>query len=226
MSPADRNKILIAAGVAVVAIAAILFFVLRGGKPAETTGVAGGFDTGAEGTAAVEAEAGAPAVEGEAPPAPGAAAPAGGPRQSVIQMGTGSAVHTRPDPLITFEPPPQPTPPELIANLPPVNLQEGGLRPAGVSEATEVARRRVAGLLFNDRAWAILEENGETYVVKPGDVIDGNRITAISRDSLYLLDAEGRRWQVLLRGAGPGAAGGASAGTRVPGMPEQPPGSM
>jgi hypothetical protein len=134
-------------------------------------------------------------------------------------MGGGSSVLTRDDPFITFEPEPQPTPPELIVNLPPVSLQDGGLRPAGIPEVAEIGHRRVAGLLFNDRAWAILEREGETFIVKPGDRIDGNLITAIARDSVFLIDDQGRRWQVPLRGVGPGAGASAPAASRVSAMP-------
>jgi hypothetical protein len=232
MNPADRKKIMIAGGIALAAILAIAFFVLRGRGGKQEAGPAAGF----AGTEATET-AGGPAapVGGGGPPAPGQEAPqaAGGegavaapagpaPMVGVIQMGSGPAEPTRPDPFLTFEPPPQPTPPELLVGLPLVGIVPGGLRPGG-AVATTVARvgnRRVAGLLFNDQAWAILEnEDGETFIVKPGDVVDGIRITAIARDSLFLKDSDGKRWQVILRSMGPGAR----AGSTVSGMPETPP---
>ena len=227
MSPADRNKILIAGGVALIAIIVIVFF-LRGRKPSRGGG--GGAFTE---TAQVEG-AGAPPAPGQpAPGQPAAAAPAGegeavaapevSPMLGVIRVGSGPAEPSRPDPLLTFEPPPQPTPPELLVSLPAVTLQPGGLRPGGPSDVPRVSGRRVAGLLFDDQAYAILEEDEETFVVKPGDVVDGIRITAIARDSIFLVDSEGRRWQVPLRGLGPGTRGGAGARTSVSGMPEMPP---
>ncbi len=225
MSPADRKKILIAGGIALVAII-VLIFILRargGGSAAVGPGDFAGGD--------VQAEEGAAPATGETPAAPGATEAAAGEGEAaegeaaavragnVIRMGGGSSVMTRDDPFITFEPEPEPTPPELIVNLPPVNLQSGGLRPAGIPEVAEIGRRRVAGLLFNDRAWAILEREGETFIVKPGDRIDGNLITAIARDSVFLIDDQGRRWQVPLRGLGPGAGASAPAASRISGMP-------
>jgi len=140
----------------------------------------------------------------------------------VVAIGSGPVEPTRPDPFLTFEPPPRPTPPELLISLPPVALEPGGLRPGGPSDVPRVAGRRVAGLLFNDQAYAILEQEDETFIVKPGDVVDGIRITAIARDSIYLVDEDGQRWAVPLRGLGPGDLGGGFGG-RVTGMPEMPP---
>ena len=226
MNLTDRNKILIAGGVAVVAILLVVFFVLRGRKPEESAGGAGAFTQG---------EAVETAGAGAAPAAPGAAAPAAaggeapaaagaGPSVGVVQMGIGPAEPTRPDPFLSFEPPAQPTPPELLVSLPPVGVVAGGLRPGGVTTAgPRVGNRRVAGLLFNDQAWAILEdEDGETFIVKPGDVVDGIRITALSRNSIFLMDRDGMRWEVPLRGLGPGTAVSTASST-VSAMPSVPP---
>jgi hypothetical protein len=225
MGPADRNKILIAGGVAVVAIALILFFVLRGRRPAVPAGA--GFGAG---QAVEQAEAGGPGqmpAPGEAEPAaaggeeaPAAVAAAPSVSVGVVEMGTGPAEPTRTDPFETFHPPPVPTPPELLVPLPTVAL--GPLRPPGAGAGPRVGNRRVAGLLFNDQAWAILEdEDGQTFIVKPGDVVDGIRITAIARDSIYLMDSDGRKWQVPLRGLGPGstAVGARSTVSALPSLP-------
>jgi hypothetical protein len=235
MSAADRNKILIAGGIAIVAIIAIVLFLRgRGAKqPAETgagafgTGTqgAGQFATATPGQATPSAPGGvAPATPGTALAAEGAAAPAetrypGTP----IVMGTGPQLPGRKDPFVTFNPPPVPVPPEVTANLPVVTLQTGGLRPPGVAEAAgPLGRRRVAGLLFNEGAWAILEQEGQAFIVKPGDVVGGNRITAIGPDSIFVTDSEGKRWRVSLRALAPGGEA-AAASTSVPGMPETPP---
>lgn len=228
MSPADRNKILIAAGIAVVAIVVILFF-LRGRKPTGTEAGAGSFTTaaqeqpqgGQQPTVPAADEAASPQTQ--APPPEGEAqgdAAAGEAKVmlGVVAMGSGPVEPTRPDPFLTFEPPPRPTPPELLISLPPVGLEPGGLRPGGPSDVPRIAGRRVAGLLFDDQAYAILEEEEQTFIVKPGDVVDGVRITAIARDSVYIVDADGRRWAVPLRGLGPSGFGG-----RVSGMPGMPP---
>jgi len=233
MNLADRNKILIAGAIAAVAIIAIAFLVMRGRKPAAAGGGAGAFTQGEQAVETAAAPGGAPPAPGEVPPAeaggeaPAAGAPApavAGPSVGVVRMGIGPAEPTREDPFRTFEPPPVPTPPELLIGMPPVNLVEGGLRPGGAStEGPRVGNRRVAGLLFNDEAWAILEdENGETFIVKPGDVVDGIRITAISRNSIFLMDRDGKRWEVPLRGLGPGAPAAAASST-VAAMPTRPP---
>ena len=235
MSPGDRNKILIAGGVALVAIVVIVFFVVRGrGRQAPPTGAGSYAAAPAAGTAVTPGQAapappgGAAATGQQGPAAPGAPtevaqAPGGGtyagPR-SPIRMGTGAELSTRQDPFLTFEPEPQPIPPEMLYPVPIVVTQEGGLRPPGLPEsAGPLGRRRVAGLLFNDGAWAILELDGQTSIVKPGDVVDGNRVTAITTDSLFVIDSGGRPWRVALRSL---AAAGAAEVT-VPGMPEAPP---
>jgi hypothetical protein len=230
MNLADQKKILIAGGVAVVAVILILVFVLRGrgGREAvETTGFQEGVATEVAGGGL---EGGAPAAPGEGTPAEaGGEVPAEGPAVrapsvGVIRMDIGPAEPTRRDFTETFEPPLQPPPPEIVVGLPPVGVVAGGLRPpgAGMGEA-RVGNRRVAGLLFNDQAWAILEdETGETFIVKPGDVVQGLRITAIARDSLFLMDREGNRWQVPLRGRGPSGVA-TSASPRASAMSAMPP---
>ena len=232
MNLADRNKILVAGAVVAVAIILIAFFVMRGRKPAAAGGGAGSFTQGEQGAETAAAPAGAPPAPGTTAPAEAggeaaaAPAPSGpGPSVGVVQMGIGSAEPTRTDPFLTFEPPPLPTPPELVVAMPPVNLVEGGLRPGGVTSTAGpmVGNRRVAGLVFNDEAWAILEdETGEYYVVKPGDIVNGIRITAISRSSIFLMDRDGKRWEVPLRGLGPEPAAAASSST-VAAMPTSPP---
>jgi len=233
MSLPDRNKLLIVGGVAVVAIIVLMFVLLRmRGSKEETAAAGGGFAGGSAGPAA----AGAPGAPGAAgtPAAPGAAgaAPAASgqtqaqlqaapPLVGLVRMDSGSDALTRRDPFLTFEPPPQPTPPELVANLPPVNLQSGGLRPPGI-DVTQIGRRRVAGVLYNDRALAILEKDSEYFVVKPGDVVDGIRITAIAPDGIFIEDEDGIRWQVPLRMKGPGPSASASSSGTVAGVPQTP----
>jgi hypothetical protein len=248
MSPADRKKYIIAAAVVVVAIVVVVF-VFRGRHKRPAAGAGGGFGAGAQagrgggyggygGYGGQGAQAGAPAAPGQAgfgyggggpqQPAAVAATPAAGgaPMLGVIRIGRGSEVRTRVDPFLTFEPEPVPTPVELLVPLPAVTLQAGGLRPAGVQEVAvgeaAIAGRRVSGLLFDEGAYAILEAGpGQAFVVKPGDIVQGYRVTAISRDSIFVDDPEGKHWQVRLRGLGVGGA--ASTSSRVGGLPESPP---
>lgn len=244
MSAADRNKILIAGGVVLLAIIVIVFFVMRGRGATPVAGGAGAFGGGggaaqtaggpaqpaggaAPGQAAPAAPGGAPA----GPPAAGAAQAAqlgqaaageGGVYVGAIRMGGGPTEHSRPDMMLTFNPPIPPVPPEITANLPPSVLQVGGIRPPGLpAEAGPLGRRRVAGLLFNDGAWAILEQEGQDFIVKPGDIVGGSRITSIGPDSIYIIDADGKPWRVALRSLA--ASGGGVESIAVPGMPEEPP---
>lgn len=247
----DQNKKLIAGGIALVAILLIVFFVVRGrrGRP-EMAAAGGGFAQGGQQAAGGAGQAGGPAPGGAAPTAAGGAAggaggrrggraggaaagaapgaeavvaPAQYPSIGVVKMGIGPAEPTRVEPFVTFNPPPQPVPPELVVSLPPVGLVAGGLRPGGAVEVGKIGNRRVAGVLFNDQAWAILEdEDGTTYVVKPGDVVEGMRIIAIARDSIFLKDRDGKKWEVPLRGLRPGGQT-AGAGTSASAMPEMPP---
>ncbi len=223
MNPADRNKILIIGGVAVVAIAVIVFFFMRSRKPAGPAYTGGGFGTevasvpaGGEGAAVGGGPAGAAGGEEAAPEL-------GQQWVGVIAMGRGGDEPSRSDAFLTFEPKIPPPPPEIETPLP---MAVGGpIRPAQPTEMAVLGTRRVAGVKFNERPWAILEEGNETFIVKPGDVVDGLRILAIARQSVYVEDSEGNRWGVPLRGRGVGSV----AEVRTPGvsyiegMPELPP---
>jgi len=223
MNPADRNKILIIGGVAVVAIAVIVFFFMRSRKPAQTADTGGGF--GAQVAAVPAGGVGAPAGGGLEGADGAAEAPVEMAQQWVgaIAMGRGGDEPSRSDSFLTFEPKIEPPPPELQTPLP---LTLGGpIRPPQPTEIAMLGTRRVAGVKFNERPWAILEEGNETFIVKPGDVVDGLRILAIARQSVYVEDSEGNRWGVPLRGRGTGSA----AEVRTPGvsyiegMPDLPP---
>ncbi len=202
----------------------------RGTTTAQGPGGAG--LTGAAAPARLTAEGAAPGAVPGAPaagatpavlPAPGQMAavtpgvtpptPAPGKPWNAILAGSAEiSATTRPDPTLFIQPPPRKITPEELVQLPPVNLQAGGLRSAAAETAgvvTNVANRRVAGVKFNGGAWAILEEEEgkKTFVVKPGDVIDGTRINSISREAIYITDPQGQKWVVPLRGAGPGSVG-------------------
>jgi len=229
MNFGDKKKMLIAGGIAAVAIILLLVFVMKGKKSAGGAGGAAGTRAGAGG--AQTAQAGTTPAPGQvvAPPVASAVETgklvAGQNLFGSVSKGSGQmSALSRPDPLIFLEPPPPVIAPEEKTPLPAVITVAGGLRPGGSGEvgiAPTIANRRVAGVKFNGGAWAILEREGETFVVKPGDVIEGTKITAIARDSVYVTDADGQRWQVPLRGSGPGGATPVTT-RRLPGMPGSP----
>ena len=223
MNPADRNKVLIIGGIAIVAIAVIVFFFMRSRKSAETADTGGGFGTQ---VAAVPAGGGGAPLGGGPAGAvgEGEAVPELGQQWvGVIAMGRGGDEGSRSDSFLTFERKIPPPPPE--ADIPLPMVVGGPIRPPQPTEMAVLGTRRVAGVKFNERPWAILEEGNETFIVKPGDVVDGLRILAIARQSIYVEDSEGNRWGVPLRGRGTGSA----AEVRTPGvsyiegMPELPP---
>jgi hypothetical protein len=249
MKLGDRKQLMIAGGVAAVALIALLFVVMRGKK---SPGAAGSGMGAMRGGRAVQTSApGAPGtpnaamgggqgaggaglrggVGGAAAAAPGGLGGATGeggaeglqtaqlPMLGVIRLGSGeTSVTTRPDPMLTFIPPPPPILPEQRVVLPVVQTYQGGIRPAGVAGGTqtqEVAQRRVAGIKFNGGAWAILERDGESFVVKPGDIVEGTKVLSISRDQIMVVDSDGQRWQVPLRGAWPTTGGATQLGGRA-----------
>ncbi len=224
MNLGNRKNLMIAGGAAaVIIIAAVVVFMMTRKGP-DTTSSSGSFGPGAGQTtqtagappapgATTRGAAGATQTAAVTPGAPGAVGGAAGttapaateaPKLGVIRLASGeSSVTNRPDPMLTFDVPPPPIQPEQKVILPPINLQQGGIRPAGttVGVSETVANRRVAGLKFGEGAWAILEKDGQTFVVKPGDTVEGTKILAISKDSVLVRDANGQRWQVPMRGA-------------------------
>jgi hypothetical protein len=228
MNFGDKKTVLIAgiAGAVIVIALAVIFLMQR--KPATTAaqGGQGGTATGA-GTAAGGAQVagggGAPAGAGGtqlAAAVPGqtlGAAPATVNLLGAVNKGSGEmTARTRPDPLINIEPPPPKLTPEDRYLPPAVYTVEGGLRPAGAEIGTTetIANHRVAGIKFGGGAWAILEKDGRTRVVKPGDVVQGTKVTAIGRNSVFVVDAEGRKWQVPLKAADPTTAAATTTTTR------------
>jgi hypothetical protein len=251
MKLGDRKQLMIAGGVAAVALIALLFVVMRGKKSPGATGPGMGAMRG--GRAVQTSAPGAPGTPnaargggqaaggaglrgagqagGGAPAGPGGlggAAAEGGaeglqtaqlPMLGVIRLGSGeTSVTTRPDPMLTFVPPPPPILPEQRVALPVVQTYQGGIRPLTVAagrQAENVPQRRVAGIKFNGGAWAILERDGESFVVKPGDIVEGTKVLSISRDQIMVVDSDGQRWQVPLRGAWPTTGGATQLGGRA-----------
>jgi len=227
MSAKDKQRLAIAVGLVIV-VAAVLYFLLFRPR-AETPVSVGSENEGIPfGGAAIEPE-GAPAPQppvASGPPAPAVA-------QAPAQL---QPEPSRPDPFALLFPPrppqrvvpPPPPPPPLAVEvvgippvmvdvLPPIRLRPGVF--AGVPQ------RRVAGVLWNDRVWAIIESDKITAVVQPGDVVEGNTVQAISPQGLILTSKGGKETEVPLRGRGqapaPGYAPVSAPGGR-PALPTMP----
>lgn len=87
--------------------------------------------------------------------------------------------------------------------------------------------RRMAGLLLSGRVYAILESNGKTEVVQPGDRLNDGTATVdrIDRDKVILKTTDQTPRYITVRMAGAsradtsGATTGTPGGTPGPGMP-------
>jgi hypothetical protein len=84
-----------------------------------------------------------------------------------------------------------PPPPDPLASgdVQPIRVASAGYEPPAEQEVTvrEVPDRRVSGIMSGDGVFAIIEQNGESEVVKPGGTTkDGYRVLAINEDSVKL----------------------------------------
>lgn len=99
----------------------------------------------------------------------------------------------RPDPfLVAWRTPPQP--PYIFDQIQPIRLASANVEapPAKPIEVREVPSRRVSGIMSGDGVFAILEQNGDSEIVKPGSqTSDGYRVVSIDEDSVKLQRREG-----------------------------------
>jgi len=153
---------------------------------------------------------GAPGMPAAAPGAP-AAAPQVGPDGKPIVVAT-----TKPDPATVPDPFKLPK-----VEQPKVNVRVGipgipaipspmlsNWRPhvkvidhtGGAVAGTEAssAGRRMAGVLFGDGVYAILETNGKTEAVQPGDTVEGGKVVSIEADGLTIKTDDDRTIHVPL----------------------------
>jgi len=150
---------------------------------------------------------------------------------------------SRKDPFAPLIPPP-PSPPEwrvLSASLPPITIARPGERVTR-EETTEQPMpemgaeipRRVVGVVTGKRAYAILEQEGQTTIVRPGDVLpDLARVERIEPNRV-LLRKNGRPIWVPLQASSEMATTGGytpptggypyGPGARPYGAPPIPPG--
>lgn len=172
----DKKNLPIIAGIAGLVIAlVVVFFIMQARKSSAT---------GADMYGSSGAPAGDIAMQGGVMPTPPAPVPtatmAGVPGTPVAVNGikTTPSEASRPDPFKPFYDPKkkQPPPPPLYVPSPgrlfppraSIEIQKGYERQ--VQELAPQPQRRMAGLLYNQRLYAILETNGESQVVKPGDI--------------------------------------------------------
>jgi len=65
----------------------------------------------------------------------------------------------------------------------------------------------MSGVIFTDNAIkAVLETNGVSQQVQPGDAVDGGRVISIQADGLVLRTSDNRLLRVPLSGASTGGA--------------------
>lgn len=165
-----------------------------------------------------------PAAGVSSPSATPAAPAAGGGAPASLSSGLRNPpFKPRPDPFAHFPPPPEeirrqrvePPPLIAVASLPRITHKTGYAAeahpsPAGGGPEPREPGQRMAGVLWNGQVWAILERDGSSYIVKPGDSVGEARVHAIGRAEMVVADATGRH-DVDLRGlavAAPAAAPG------------------
>jgi len=192
-----KNQPIVAAGLAVIIIgaaAAVYFTMFAGGGSSETAALPPS-DTAATGTPTgtpTDMNAGYPpgtAPTTGTPPGAAAAAPAPIPPGGATPMEV-----WRPDPFLPagYKPPPpgrQPKPKPPIRDLPFQNWSrwvEEKRKPPPPDLPQPV--RRMAGIIVSDRIYAIIESNGISQVVQPGDMLEDRlaMVERIERDKVIL----------------------------------------
>lgn len=221
----------VAAGLAVILAFASMWFTIIGPMLKERAEMAAGESTeSTTDTTATDTSASAAGPSYYTPPGmpgmPGVPGTTGVGTTSTVGTGETTkslppAEKSRPDPFRPLVPPPPP-PPDwqvLSASLPPITIARPGAKVAR-GEQTETAvpevgtevPRRVVGVVTGRRAYAILEQEGQTTVVRPGDVLpDLARVERIEPNRV-LLRRNGRPIWVPLQASGEATA---AAGTGV-----------
>jgi len=194
-----KNQPIVAAGLAVIIIgaaAAIYFTMFAGGGAATTTESLPPSDTTATGTP-TDMSAGYPPGTTPMPGTPGASTPPGAAVAAPAPIPPGGAVPMevwRTDPFLPagYKPPPpgrQPKPKPPIRDLPFGNFSrwiEEKRKPPPPDLPQPV--RRMAGIIVSDRIYAIIETNGLSQIVQPGDMLDDRlaKVERIERDKVIL----------------------------------------
>lgn len=235
-----KNQPIIAVVLAVI-IFGVLFFVLRPiifGNKSEDTASQTASDTMAQPNAdpnmanpsATPATPGAPA----APAAPGAATtPATASQSTQTAQASAGATPMEPwrsDPFqpVGYKPPKK----RVVRKLPIVDFPFPPIllpkeeHETVVYQETPQPVRRMAGLLLNKRVYAIIETNGTSEVVQPGQVLKDHlaRVEKIEQDKVILKTTDKKpRYIVVRMASSPRTDIGAGASTpSTPGSPGMP----
>ncbi|MCE5200188.1 hypothetical protein LLG39_14570, partial [bacterium] len=194
-----------------------------------------------------------PSAAGGAPATPGApGAPAGGTAGATATpaQGTTAAAATNATPMEPSRGDPfQPVgykPPKhvrVVKVIPPIvdfpfERIPGEYRKSGaIVEETEVAQpvRRMAGLLLNERVYAIIESNGSSEIVQPGDMLRDRlaKVERVEQDKVILKTTGKRPKYLTVRMAsapkvdaninsGASSSSGRAGMPGIPGMPGMP----
>lgn len=202
----------IVAGVVVVLLAVFAAMTMTGGG---SDGSGDATSAPATTAAAGTTSPGGPSSKGASYPTGGdaASAPAAVTADAAGVKALPPAERSLADPFAPLSPPPSSNPKVLaklqmerdVAALPPLTIYNprptasaedlkislGGNGVTGADttgqNAPDVSTRRVAGIVVGKNAYAILEVDGQTAVVKPGDVLpDFTRVERIERDKVLL----------------------------------------
>lgn len=163
------------------------------------------------------------------------AATAGGAGQKQVAVAITGKYHQDPF-LITWKR--KPLPPDVFAEVQPLQVADTTVQapPEKPVVVEQVPNRRVAGIMRGNGVYAILEQNGQSEIVKPGSLTSDNyRVLAITDDSVKLEKREGNlilvenvklsdlqtAAQAMGTGTYPGYGGypGAPGGMGRPGLP-------
>ncbi len=82
-----------------------------------------------------------------------------------------------------------PPPPDIFQDIQPIRVadQQIDTPPVGDVTVREVPTRRVSGIMSGDGIYAIIEQNGESEIVKPGSrTKDGYTVVSIDNDTVKL----------------------------------------
>jgi hypothetical protein len=214
LDPQQKKKYIALGAGLLVLLFIVWFFFMRGSGGSEGSSTSGMGSSG-------------PGMFGTPGAAPQPAGPSGGPAAGPGAGAThapgalaGTAVAAIPtskdsfysqankDPIRSDPFEPQPLPPGWWKNQPPPTHYDPVLPVALIGTDIRIhptdnhqTVRRVAGIMWDGQAYALLQLDDQMYVVRPGDTVGGYHIDAITRDSVVISNKEvGGEIQVLLEG--------------------------